>query len=204
MWCTLCPLYALMIFIQLGSKTESQCFTLRLVDWYSIKLLPPDNKDTQKNKYTLHFHQFEDRLPFWKALLSPENKDALKQVHITFSSVWGYTVCFICILFKCMHKKTVKSSCILYLDNFVYLYMYVLHFCVTFCLICMYHIMCECIYVWIVLNVCNCTHERTNKISCILYLGRLPLWKAILGLIPPTIHPQDITPCLLPPRTFTP
>ena len=27
-----------------------------------------------------------------------------------------------------------------------------------------------CAYVWIVLHVCHCTHERTNKISCILYL----------------------------------
>ena len=38
---------------------------------------------------------------------------------------------YMCIVqqFYCMHKKTVKSSCILYLDNFIYLYMYV---CITF------------------------------------------------------------------------
>ena len=62
-------------------------------------------------------------------------------------------------------------SCIL-TTSYINICMCVLHFCVTFCLICMHQIMYEyvCVYVRIVLNVCNCTHERTNKISCILYL----------------------------------
>ena len=42
--------------------------------------------------------------------------------------------------------------------------------------VCMYHVLfhiyvCVKFYVWIVLFVCNGTPERTNKISCILYLG---------------------------------
>ena len=50
-----------------------------------------------------------------------------------------------------------------------------LHFSVTFCFVCMYQIMCEyvCVYVRIIVTVCNCTHERTNKISCILFLARI-------------------------------
>ena len=48
-----------------------------------------------------------------------------------------------------------------------------LNVCITF----LYHILFQMyvsnfIYVWIVLNVCNCTHERTNTISCILYLDQ--------------------------------
>ena len=35
----------------------------------------------------------------------------------------------------------------------------------------LHQIICEyvCVCVWIVLNMCNCTHERTHKISCLLY-----------------------------------
>ena len=72
------------------------------------------------------------------------------------------------VLFKCMHKKTVKSACIL-TTSYIYICMCVLHF-LCHILSHMYQIMCEyvCVYLWIVLNVCNCTHERTNKIPCIL------------------------------------
>ena len=42
---------------------------------------------------------------------------------------------------------------------------------ITLCFIlCIKFYMC----VNIVLNMCNCTHESTNKISCILYLVSLP------------------------------
>ena len=81
-----------------------------------------------------------------------------------------FTVSTYCKSVKCKWLIFNVFLCSLKMQNCIvwqfHIYTYVLHLCHI-----LFHMyVLTFIYVWIVLNVCNCTHERCNKTSCILYL----------------------------------